>query len=372
MKHATSRLLMLCGFLATVVTITGIAHSSAQAPAKAPAKGAQPKFKAIWEPVNVKEDLQLMSVHFVSADEGWVAGGKNVMQGGVILHTRDGGANWEIQLGDPTSSDRAIRDLYFVDGKTGFAVQGSPGDHRLLRTTDGQNWSQVGTVPEHREDFVFLSPQVGVLISDNPRILRTTDGGRKWQPVYDCKVKAEVDGLTRGVNCAFQRLHFPTATTGYAISRAVGDAGFVLAKTTDGGVTWSATLVAPGEDGYEGDVHFVDENNGIVRTKDGKILRTEDGGATWTGIPGSMELKSDLEFADAESGWGAYYQKVTYTSNGGRRWTSAATKFPAMINASSRPTKDRGYVIGNHGMVYRYRIVPVEYNAKGALPAPVM
>lgn len=372
MKHSTSRLLVLCGFLATTVTITGISNGSAQAPAKAPAKGAQPKFKAIWEPVNVKEDLQLMSVHFASADEGWVAGGKDAMQGGVILHTTDGGHTWEIQVGDPASDDRAIRDLYFLDGKTGFAVQGSPGDHRLLRTTDGKNWSQVGTVPEHRADFAFLSPQIGILISDNPRILRTTDGGRKWQPVYDCKVKAEVDGLTREVDCAFQRLHFPTATTGYAISRAVGDAGFVLAKTTDGGVTWSATLVAPGEDGHEGDVHFVDENNGIVRTKEGKILRTEDGGATWTGIPGQGELHSELEFADAESGWAAYYQKVTYTSNGGKRWSSAATKFPAMVNASSRPTKDRGYVIGNHGMVYRYRIVPIEYNAKGALPAPVM
>jgi hypothetical protein len=43
-----------------------------------------------------------------------------------------------------------------------------------------------------------------------------------------------------------------------------------------------------------------------------------------------------------------------------------------MVNASSRPAKDRGYVIGDHGMVYRYRIVPVEYNARGILPAPSM
>jgi photosystem II stability/assembly factor-like uncharacterized protein len=371
MRFQQPRFLTLL-ILAAAMVLAGISHGSAQAPAKAPAKGAQPKFKAIWEPVNVKEDLELMSVHFASADEGWVAGGKNAMQGGVILHTTDGGANWEIQVGDTASDDRAIRDLYFLDAKTGFAVQGSPGDHQLLRTTDGQNWSQVGTVPEHREDFAFLSPQIGVLISDNPRILRTTDGGRKWQPVYDCKVKAEVDGLTRDVNCAFQRLHFVNATTGYAISRGVGDAGFVLAKTTDGGATWSASLVAPGENGYEGDVHFLDENNGIVRTNEGKILRTSDGGATWTGIPGTMERKSDLEFADANSGWAIFYQKVTYTSNAGMRWSSTATKFPAMVNASSRPAKDRGYVIGNHGMVYRYRIVPVEYNAKGILPAPSM
>src|SRR5437764_4587497 len=38
---------------------------------KSDPKGERPKFKAIWEPVNVKEDLELRSVHFVTADEGW-------------------------------------------------------------------------------------------------------------------------------------------------------------------------------------------------------------------------------------------------------------------------------------------------------------
>ncbi|MGH2625830.1 MAG: WD40/YVTN/BNR-like repeat-containing protein, partial [Anaerolineales bacterium] len=105
-------------------------QAGGQAPAKkAPPKaaGEQPKFKAIWEPVNVPEDLQLKSVHFASADVGWVAGGKTVMQGGVIYHTKDGGKTWELQVGDPQSSDRGFSDLRFLDATQGFAVQGSPG-----------------------------------------------------------------------------------------------------------------------------------------------------------------------------------------------------------------------------------------------------
>ena len=31
------------------------------------------KFKVIWQPVNVKEDLELSSVAFTSPEEGWVA-----------------------------------------------------------------------------------------------------------------------------------------------------------------------------------------------------------------------------------------------------------------------------------------------------------
>jgi photosystem II stability/assembly factor-like uncharacterized protein len=72
------------------------------------------KFKAIWEPVNVKEDIELESIHFVTPEEGWVAGGRTNMQGGVILHTADAGANWEVQLGDPQSSDRAYHDVRFA------------------------------------------------------------------------------------------------------------------------------------------------------------------------------------------------------------------------------------------------------------------
>src|SRR5438105_9083607 len=75
-------------------------------PTASPQK-TEPKFKAIWEPVNVKSDIELSSVHFTSPEEGWVSGGRTSMQGGVILHTSDAGANWEVQLGDPQSSDRS-------------------------------------------------------------------------------------------------------------------------------------------------------------------------------------------------------------------------------------------------------------------------
>src|SRR5437660_7386277 len=130
--------------------------------AKASAKDEAPKFKAIWEPVNVKEDVKLMSVHFVSADEGWVAGGKDELNGGVIFHTKDGGSTWEIQLGDPQSSDRAYRELRFLNPTLGLAVQStSGGDHKLLRTSDGQTWAPVGTVAQHRTDYQFTSADAG-------------------------------------------------------------------------------------------------------------------------------------------------------------------------------------------------------------------
>ena len=101
------------GFLLVVAPVL----MSAQGPAKKAAPQTEAKFKAIWEPVNVKEDLALTSVHFVSPDEGWVAGGTTSMNGGVIVHTSDGGVTWETQLGDPASADRAYDHLRFLDAK---------------------------------------------------------------------------------------------------------------------------------------------------------------------------------------------------------------------------------------------------------------
>ena len=359
-------------FVAFALALSGgVSLMSDQTTGSKTAPAAQGKFKAIWEPVNVKEDLALTSVHFVSADEGWVAGGKNAMSGGVIVHTSDGGANWEIQLGDPASADRAYSDFRFLDAKTGFAVQSAlGGSDTLVRTTDGKTWAPVGTLRDHRSDYQFVSTQVGFLTYGN-EIFRTTDGGKKWTSIYECRVKAEVKGLTRQVNCQIDELFFVDANTGFGITRSIEDAGFVFVKTTDG-TKWSASMILPGEQGREGALHFFDAGNGLIRTQSGKVFRTSDGGVTWSEVPGQIDGKPDFEFADKEVGWMAVYQRVLYTRDAGRSWLSTTTKFPAMIEASSLPARDRGYVVGDHGMVYRYRIVPADFTAKGILPAPAI
>src|SRR5512145_1054866 len=132
-----------------------------------PAKKSAPnlntgKFKAIWEPINYKEDVKFTDVLFVNDKVGWVTGSVEFSKGGVILHTRDGGDNWTIQLGDLQSSERAYTDLRAVNDTTIFAAQGDDsGDHNLLRTTDGENWEVCGAFPEHRGDYTFISSTVG-------------------------------------------------------------------------------------------------------------------------------------------------------------------------------------------------------------------
>ena len=333
---------------------------------------AQPKFKAIWEPVNIKEDVRIWSIHFVSPDEGWAAGGRDELHGGVIFHTRDGGATWEAQLGDPQSSDRAYGQLRFLSANLGWAAEStSGGDHKLLRT-DGNDWHAAGTVAQHRTDYQFTSTNVG-FVTGHTEILRTQDSGKSWQPVYTCRVKVEVNGLSRDASCEFEKLFFLNADTGYAISRSLpGKAGFVFAKTSDGGATWQPSVILPGEDGKEGGLYFTSENHGVLRTINAKMFFTDDGGKSWTGASGEPQGKPAIEFADSEVGWMINYNTMTYTVDGGKHWTSRTIPFPASVDTFSLVRRDRGYAAGAHGMVYRYRVVPIDNASKGMLAAPAM
>lgn len=38
----------------------------------------------------------------------------------------------------------------------------------------------------------------------------------------------------------------------------------------------------------------------------------------------------------------------------------------------SIPSRRRAYAVGQHGMIYRYSVVPIEYTAKGMIDAPMM
>jgi hypothetical protein len=61
---------------------------------------------------------------------------------------------------------------------------------------------------------------------------------------------------------------------------------------------------------------------------------------------------------------------MVYTGNGGKSWLSREIAFPAMVEDANLSARDSGYAVGPHGMVYRYRIVPMDYTAKGMIAAP--
>ena len=341
-------------------------------PATKPASpsATQAPMKGIWEPVNYKQDLELQSVYFVTPDIGWAAG-----EAGTIIKTTNGGSTWTPQLGgDPHNDARRIMGLRFVDQSNGFAVQTTgTGDWVLLHTTDGENWEASGTVGQGYGDYAFVSPTVGVQSTTRHQIMRTDNAGKSWKPAMNCAMSVDVGGLSRNAVCEIESIHFPTPDVGYAIGPFQGGIkGVAIARTDNAGQSWNLWTVLPEESGHEGHIFFTDEQNGVACLIGGKLFATSDGGKTWRGIAGSdCPGKPAVRFADPEIGW-AVAQKWNYTSDGGKHWSSRAVSFPARVNAFSLPRRDRGYVVGDHGMVFRYRLVPVSYSAPNVIDAPII
>ena len=134
-------------------------------------------------------------------------------------------------------------------------------------------------------------------------------------------------------------------------------------------------LVGPEEPGDQRvyDVYFLDAKTGYEIRSGGKLKRTTDGGQTWQGVIAQLDTVSPrIKFADQEVGWSCRGKTWAYTVDGGKHWTTRQVRFPSDVVSFSLPTRDRGYVVGEHGMIYRYRIVPIDYTSKGMLEAAMM
>jgi photosystem II stability/assembly factor-like uncharacterized protein len=134
---------------------------------------------------------------------------------------------------------------------------------------------------------------------------------------------------------------------------------------------------------------FNSADHGLVLFNNGKTYITSDGAKNWHSLlSGKIDLTSGgqsppLRFADREVGWALGHSsnnrdayRVSYTTDGGEHWQSSRDiPFPGGVLTDLRfafPRRDRAYVIGQHGMVYRYRVVPESYSVPKALSGPLM
>jgi hypothetical protein len=149
----------------------------------------------------------------------------------------------------------------------------APNGNSLRSTDAGATWfdmDTLGTVNDGEEPFdvSLVDTLHGWAIDSRTNIRRTTDGGDSWTiiaPVLNVK-----------------RLEMTTLTDGWAISDSE------LFRTTDGGANWLSVMAQAGLQA----IGFCDAQHGAIVGLDGLLLRTSDGGQTWT--RDSSEFTSDL------------------------------------------------------------------------------
>ena len=380
-KHAWFALLAVSCFICVSSQAQVSPEPSGRRRESRPPIGQTPN-KAIFEPVNYGQDVNLTDVFFVSPDVGWVSG-----EHATILKTTDGGQTWKAQVGgDPSGNEKAIRQLRFLDDRHGWAVT-DDSSHRLLRTMDGESWEQVAEIPGE-DDYTFVSVRRGILLRGNSGGFNVTDdGGRHWREVAPCTFQVTVQGLPQTADCHFIKLQMLSARMGYVFAswrspEAPNSTTVVLFRTDDAGEHWTYTVTSAR--GGRPDGYFIDAEHGVLVFQEETYV-TSDGGKNWRALLSGGVITdtgdSHVRFADPEAGWslGDKYPALalSYTTDGGQHWkTFAPLRMPGDPNAKvlslSLPRRDRAYIVGPHGMIYRYRIVPASYQAGRALEGPLM
>lgn len=203
----------------------------------------------------------LFSVHFVSNQVGWAAGG--IIGGGIILKTTDGGATWNTQ----TNTCEQVLSIFFVNDTLGWAAatDGTQGTYFIYNTNDGgATWTTQQTGGDYVRSVYFISPTTGWVAGDNGRIYGTTNGGSNWNL------------LTTGIVCHFSDIQFINDTLGWAVGSYVDGKCF---KTMDGGTTWTQQTIPTIEPITS--LHFISDNIGWICGSNGVVFITYDGGTTW-------------------------------------------------------------------------------------------
>ncbi|MBJ7387969.1 MAG: hypothetical protein JHC92_00815 [Sphingomonadaceae bacterium] len=241
---------MKAQFAAALAALMIAAPAIAEAPAPAPAPVAA-STAGEWrtfatEAYRGKRD----SVSFVDADHGWYGTGA-----GDLFATKDGGARWEKVASRPGTFVRAVG---FVDRDNGFI-------------------GNVGT------DYY---PGV----TDETPLYRTRDGGRTWAAVNTGA--ATIKGVCAIDILTAKRIYqgkLQPRTVIHAAGRVGGPTGML--RSTDGGENWQVIDMSA-HAGMILDVKFFDENTGLVfaatdpdaAQAEGLVLRTTDGGKTWSEV----------------------------------------------------------------------------------------
>jgi photosystem II stability/assembly factor-like uncharacterized protein len=212
----------------------------------------------------------------------------------------------------------------FADANSGLILLG---DGTVLSTADGGvTTSRRTPVPGTPDDLLVLSPTTAFAVSGTG-IYRTTDGAGSWTLVGTAP--RTLKGIT-----------FATATVGYA----VGDAGTVM-KTIDGGATWTPAP-GPGATLNLTTVRCATDQLCLMALGDKTVVRTVDGAATYSQVtPAAAEI-SAVAFASPTRAIAVGADGLIVVSDdGGATWRRIGSAFADRIDAVVALSRTSAYAV---------------------------
>ena len=251
---------------------------------------------AEWSLQSSGTSTALNAVWFTSDAEGWAVGNN-----GAVLHTTNSGGSWT-RLLNPGASEH-LNDVQFAHRDTGWVVGA---DGVILRTANrGVSWQRVTPTAFDLHGVSFVGRD-GWAVGDNGVILGTHDGGLRWYTVQPAVTGTSLRGVWR---------------SSVARANAAGAAG-VVPRTVASADTASWLLTNAGA---AFDLHGVcfpvpAVGYAVGSNAGGAVLRSDDHGVSWLPqLANSAFRLEDVYFVDAQRGWAVGANgTIVHTVTGGQ------------------------------------------------------
>ena len=220
--------------------------------------------------------------------------------------------------GDPSPQGNDLRSVEFI-GNRGYTA-GKFGT--LLRSDDaGASWTGLSTGTMQDLSLVRVIDADSIVIAGGCVVRRSDDAGQTFTRLPWTASDQRCNGEVASV-------HFPSNEVGYIVVQN----GSVL-RTADGGQTWTRRTAVPGTPSSGGtampkDVFFATLDIGVATDSVGNSYRTVDGGNSWTlvttTLPATTLSMNGVYFFDANNGYVVGNDHVFVTTDGGATWTGKA------------------------------------------------
>lgn len=241
--------------------------------------------------------------------------------GGFILSSKglkvDPAAGWDVVR---PGIDLYLRKVINIPGSNTFLAAGQLGG--ILRSEDdGRSWTLVEAdypYPNHPPYYfdMIIDPQSGALVAAGPdgSIMRSVDNGNTWTSVFQGDIN---------IGEAFTRILVDHKHNALVVPEVEYGSVYI---SENGGANWSKAAKLPAKSLWHG---AVSRKTGVIvlAGKDGTIVRSEDGGRTWSAIYTMLEGNFYGVYAAADGTFFAVGEKgrIMRSIDGGQHWQTMRT-----------------------------------------------
>lgn len=306
-------------------------------------------------PVN----YQLSKCFFTDSLYGWAAG-----DSGAMIHTTNGGLNWEQQNSGITLS--YFEDLFFLNRRLGWALSNDfyfTGTI-MVRTIDGGlTWtnSRYNDTTLILKSVFYTDSLNGYMGDLGGRIIKTTDGGFTWS---HCHIDS-----AECFSFSIQKINFVNSLTGYICGGHIDIVGMVM-KTTNAGANWHPYCLSP------------EPMNDIV-FQGGKIygvggdpeygamsVMSSDSGKFWSyDAPGLFGIAQQISFRTPAEAWAplGYSMKWMVSNDSGSpgTWFTLDTPDSIEIYSVHFNSPANGWAFGSRGAIFKYNTSVIGVSGPG-------